>query len=152
MALVDRLTGLLLVVLAAAYYRLAGEIEVGLASDLLGPQYFPRLLAVALAIAGAWLFVRSFLPGAGLSQPARAESERLANLWITLGLTVVYLLLLQRVGFLVLTPLLLGAFTWVLGYRRWLPLAATAVAVSVMLWVVFARLLGVRLPPGLLDT
>lgn len=151
MALVDRLTGLLLVGLAVAYYRLAGEIEVGLASDLLGPQYFPKLLAVALGLSSAWLVVRSFRPAARRNEPVRAEAERLANLWIALGLTVVYLILLPHVGFLLLTPVLLGAFIWVLGYRRWVPLVGTAVGVSVALWVVFAWLLGVRLPPGLLD-
>lgn len=150
MALVDRVTGLLLLVVSAIYYRLSDDIQVGLASDLLGPQYFPRRLAVAMALASAWLVIRSFVPGARHNRPSTAEAERLSNLWIALGLTVVYLLLLPHVGFLVLTPVLLGAFTWVLGYRKWVPLVGTAVAVTFSLWFVFASLLGVRLPPGLL--
>lgn len=151
MALIDRVAGLGLLVLSAIYYYLAGRIEVGLASDLLGPQYFPKLLAAAIALASVWLVIRSFLPGARHNQPATGEAERLSRLWITLAMTVLYLALLPRVGFLLVTPVLLGAFTWVLGYRRWLPLVGTAVGVTVVLWLVFASLLGVRLPPGLLD-
>ncbi len=151
MTWVDRVAAVLLLLLAAMYYRLADDIEVGLASDLLGPQYFPRLLAIALAIASTGLLVRTFFESGQGGEPVRAEAERLSRLWVTLALTTAYLLLLPRIGFLILTPVFLGTFTALLGYRRPLPVAGTAVGVTLSLYVLFARMLGVRLPPGLLD-
>jgi putative tricarboxylic transport membrane protein len=148
----DRVIGLLLIGLAAWYYWLSGDIEVGLASDRLGPRFFPRGLAVLLGAASFLLILRTFGPRARTGAPVQsAEGERSDRLVATLLLSAAYLLLLPRVGFLLLTPVYLAAFTWLLGYRRWAPLLGTAVGVTMALYLVFARALRVRLPPGLLD-
>jgi putative tricarboxylic transport membrane protein len=146
----DRILGIALIVLAAFYYWLSFDIEIGFASDRIGPQAFPRGLAVLLGIASLALVARSFGRGASASGPAATEGERLDRLYWTLGLLLVYLIAMPRVGFLLATPPFLAAFTLLYGYRRWVPLVATALGTTIALHLVFARLLGVRLPTGVL--
>jgi hypothetical protein len=148
----DRVTGLVLIALAAVYYWLSGDIELGLARDRLGPRFVPRALAILLGLTSALLVLRTFVGRRGRGGAAgAAEGERLGRLWATLALTAVYLIAMPRVGFLILTPPYLAAFTLLFGYRRPLPLLGTAVGTTLVLYVVFARALGVRLPMGLLE-
>jgi putative tricarboxylic transport membrane protein len=147
----DRVIGLLLIALAAAYYWLSYDIEVGLASDRLGPRFFPRVLAILLGIASLALVLRTFVGRRRAGGAVQAtEGERLGRLWATLGLTAVYLIALPHVGFLLLTPAFLAAFTLLFGYRRPGPLLGTALGTTLVLYFVFVRALGVRLPSGLL--
>lgn len=145
----DRIIGACLLVLAGVYYRYTYDIEVGLASDLLGPTFFPRALAVLLAIASAALIARTFLPRARAAAPGEEGDAPLRLLW-TLLLSAAYLLLLPRIGFVLLTPVFLGAFAVMLGYRRWRAVVGTALGTTIVLYVLFATLLRVRLPRGLL--
>jgi putative tricarboxylic transport membrane protein len=152
----DRVIGLLLLALAAGYYWLSGDIETGLASDRLGPRFVPRALAVLLAATSALLVLRTLVgrragrAAAGAPAAGAPEDEKLGRLWATLALTAAYLVAMPRVGFLLLTPAYLAAFTLLFGYRRVVPLLGTAVGTTVVLHLVFARALGVRLPTGLL--
>lgn len=149
MARADRIAGALLLLLAGAYYRLTDDIEVGLAGDLLGPAFFPRTLAILLGVASVALIVRRrrVTGGAGEAPPAGEAPHRLV--W-TLAITVAYLLLLPGAGYLLLTPIYLGALAGVLGYRSWAPLIGTALGLTLVLHLLFGRMLGVRLPRGVL--
>ncbi len=146
----DRIIGSLLLLLALAYYWLTYGIEVGLASDLLGPTFFPRTLAILLVVASAALVVRSLRARRGEGEEPPPAGDAPHRLVWTLALTVAYLLLLPRAGYLLLTPVYLGAFAYLLGYRSWKPLVGTAVGVTVALYLIFGRMLGVRLPRGVL--
>jgi hypothetical protein len=146
----DRVIGACLLGVAGVYYRYTYDIQVGLASDLLGPAFFPRALAVLLAVAGAALILRTFRGRRAAGEAPGEVGDAPWRLAWTLLLCVVYLLGLPHVGFLLLTPVFLGLFTWMLGYRRWRPLVGTAVGTTVVLYVLFATLLRVRLPRGLL--
>ena len=124
MAWADRILGLLLLVVAGFYYRATYDIEVGLAGDLLGPAFFPRMLAAALAAASILLVARSWR-GRGAGEPPQAGDSPYRLVW-TLAMTVAYLLLLPWVGYLVLTPIYLIAFALLLGYRAIVPMIGTA--------------------------
>jgi len=65
-----------------------------------------------------------------------------------LVLLVAYTLLLPRAGFLLTTPVLLGAVIWLLGLRSWASLVGTALGVTAVLYVFFGRFLHVLLPMG----
>lgn len=139
----DLLIGLGLMVVAAVYFQQSFAITRGFASDRLGPAFFPRLLAVVLAILALVLVMRAL---SGRSDPTPPPAMRLGVFLGTLVLMVVYSLVLPRVGFLLATPLLLGAVIWLLGLRRWSTMAATAIGVTGVLYIVFARMLKVLLP------
>ncbi len=65
-----------------------------------------------------------------------------------LGLPPLYALLLQPLGFYVLTPIFIAAFLYAAGERRWPWLLGVTAFIYVFLVLVFARLLYVGLPTG----
>lgn len=137
--------GLGLLAFAAFYYQQSLSITVGLAADRLGPTFFPRLLAATLALAALGLLWRS---ARGRSDPAPLPPARLGLFLWAVGLTAAYALLLPRAGYLIATPVYLGAVIWLLGFRHPAGLAATAIGVTAALYLVFARALHVLVPMG----
>lgn len=70
------------------------------------------------------------------------------NLWITIGAMVGYALLVEILGFVVLTPVWLAAYMFAIGMRRWGWLAGTAVIFSAFVIIGFGRLMMLVLPRG----
>jgi putative tricarboxylic transport membrane protein len=111
-------------------------------ADPLGPRVFPLMLGLAgSALSFTILLERTSSPEIAVTASTLRDLAMLAA-----GMTV-YALLLPRLGFLISTTLVLAAgFAYTGGRRPWLP--ATLFAVGV--YVLFTRVLGVRLPPGIL--
>ena len=143
----DLLIGVGLLAFAAFYFQQSFAITVGFAADRLGPNFFPRLLALTLVACALALIGRSLR---GRSDPAPLPPMRVPLLVWTLGLTIAYALALQRLGYLIATPLYLAALVWLLGYRSPAGLAGTALGVTAALYLVFAQALKVLVPMGLL--
>ena len=121
-----------------------------------GAGLFPILLgacAVGGGAAMAWSGWRA-RPRSGeplLEFAAWARDPRLrSNFVFTFGLIVAYVVLSERVGFILLSPAMLFALFWRLGVP---PVrgALIAVGATAAIYVMFARLLHVPLPRGLLD-
>ncbi len=141
----DLVVGVGLLAFAGFYFQQSFSILRGFASDRLGPAFFPRLLALVLAAMALALIVRAL---SGRSDRSPLPAVRMTLLFWTLGLLAAYALLMPKVGFLVATPLLLGAVIWLLGLRQWATLAASAVGLTLVLYTVFGRALHVLLPMG----
>ncbi len=117
--------------------------------DMGDPGWIPRGVAACLVVATTLLFVRA-LQGRSLTLPSRlVGADRARVLWVA-ALTGVYVILLERVGFIATTaPYMLG-FGLALGERRWGRLALFAVVVPVAIYLVFDTTLNVPLPRGFL--
>ncbi len=121
------------------------QIVRGFASDRLGPTFFPRVLAVALAVLAGALIVRSV---SRRSDPDALPPMRAGAFFTLLAISFAYVLLLPTLGFLIATPVLLGAVIRLMGLRAWGPLIGTALGTTVALYLVFGRALHVLLPLG----
>lgn len=66
----------------------------------------------------------------------------------TLGLPLLFALLLQPVGFYVLTPFFIAAFLWVAGERRWQWILGVSAGLYVFLVIGFVKIFYVGLPVG----
>jgi hypothetical protein len=84
-------------------------------------------------------------PHARLVSVSPGASERAVLLGVVALLAGIYLL-----GFLVTLPVYLLAAVALLGGRSWWVGSVTALATTFALWVVFERVLGLRLFPGIL--
>jgi len=143
----DLLIGLGLLAFAAFYFQQSFTITVGFAADRLGPTFFPRLLALVLAACALALIGRSVR---GRSDPAPLPTVRASLLLWTIASTIAYVMALSPLGYLIATPLYLAALVWLLGYRSPTGLAGTALGVTAVLYLVFAKALKVLVPMGLL--
>jgi len=115
-----------------------------------GPGVFPLSLSILLSISGILWFIVGKRKGGG---EKRTEWRKFIKQFTTsfqiAVATAAFILLLNRVGYLLTSTLyLLVLFLWVCRYRLW---AATGLAfcLGVGSWLFFGKLLDVQLPQGL---
>jgi putative tricarboxylic transport membrane protein len=138
----DRLTGLVLLALAVAYGVTAGGYQA-MIGDPLGPAVFPMALAIALGLLSLYPIV---CPD---REPGWPRGRALLRQVLTLLAFVAYAYLLEPLGFLASTFLAVMVLGRLLGARLW-QAGAAAVAIAVVLFVLFDTLLGLPLPAGVL--
>ena len=138
----DRLTGLVLLLLAVAYGVTASGYEA-MIGDPLGPAVFPIVLAIPLGLFAVYLVLRPD------REPAWPRGPALRKQVLALVAFVAYAYLLEPLGFVVSTFLAVVVLGCLLGAR--LPEAGAAgVGIAVVLFVLFDTLLGLPLPTGVL--
>jgi len=116
--------------------------------DLGNPAWIPRGVAVLL-FGAALLLLGKALTGRSLTLPGRlVGADRARVLWVA-ALTGVYVVIIERLGFMTATAPYLFGFCLALGERRWTRLILFSVVVPVATYVVFDRALNVPLPRGL---
>ena len=116
--------------------------------DLGNPAWIPRGVAVLL-FGAALLLLGKALTGRSLTLPGRlAGADRARVLWVA-ALTGVYVVIIERLGFMTATAPYLFGFCLALGERRWMRLILFSVVVPVATYLVFDRALNVPLPRGL---
>jgi len=150
----DRLLALILILVSALWCWGVVETIPGIDDgSRLGARGFPLGLGILLGFLGAILLVRTFLPAA-MTEPVETgeETPRRTELWAvaaSVGLLVLYAALLQYTGFLiatfVTTAIAVGPVL-----RVWRPglIAGMALGLSLGIYLIFGKLLGVYLPYG----
>jgi putative tricarboxylic transport membrane protein len=152
-AVVDRWLGAILMGLAAIW---CGLVETTISADRMegapGPRAFPLLLGEILFALGAIMVVLSLVaPAAAAGAPAREPTRRdeIAIVGGGVGLFLLYAFLMEKIGFLLATPVIVMlALRGVLGLRGWLRIAVVAAALTIGCDLLFADLLQANLPQG----
>ena len=128
------------------------EVGGGVGGIAASPLFFPRLMVGLLGTLGLALLLRGHTRSRNLRdgegfpfQPS--EALRVAG---TAVILIAYTLLLETVGYLLLTPVALVVLCVFLGYRRWFVLATTAVIFTVLVYAGFRHGMKILLPEGLL--
>ncbi len=117
-----------------------------------GPEFMPNVLAIVLLLLSAILFASTLrVPDAandaGL-MPDRRAVFRIAAIGVCLFL---YIALLDRIGYLVLTFAYSLFMLAALGRYRWFVNVAIAAAITAVFYWSFVEVLGVPVPAGLLS-
>jgi putative tricarboxylic transport membrane protein len=152
MKLNDAVFGLLFMLLGAAVLA-AIQGYPKIPGQPVGPALFPGLIAAGLCVTGVLLVARGIRhrgeqPWLAWDDWVRSPRHVLALL-VLLGSVLFYILVANKLGFLLTAPLVLGALLLVL---RVPPLRAVTIAIIATLVVHFAfyKLLRVPLPWGVL--
>jgi len=145
MAINDRIFGVLMIVLAVAYGWGASQFpEPFGGTEAVGPDTFPMLLAVVLALSSLYMVVR---PDPDNAWP---WSRTGLELIIAVVVLVLYAMLLQPLGFILSTTLAVGTLCWRMGARAARSYIAGAVA-GAAVFLLFNFALDLSLPLGLLE-
>ena len=116
-----------------------------------GARTVPLLASATIALSGAAIAFRPApfgTAGAAEPDPRGAGERRESRAFVLLGLAVLYLLAIERVGFLVATAFAAPAAFALFGVRRPLSLVIAALLLPLALHLAFFRLLGVFPPLG----
>jgi len=143
-------------VLALGGYFAYGALTISVSQSYsrVGPRFFPFLVAAGLLLCGALLVVQALR---GHAAPAEAgedvDTEVPPDLVAVAGVgaaLVVYLLLLETAGFVLASALLFWGVALAFGSRSWLRDPLIGLALGMTVYLAFTRLLGLRLPAGVL--
>ena len=145
-----------LLVLIGIYMVVDGHgLRTPATEGAIGPRFFPYVVGGGLIVVGTWLAVAIWRgdhaePEQGEDVDAEARSD-----WRTLGalagLMLLYVLILEPVGYLLSTIGLFAGTAYTLGARDPRSLVAVSLLAPFITFLVFTRLLGVYLPNGLLQ-
>jgi putative tricarboxylic transport membrane protein len=126
------------------------RVGIGWADD--GPRsgYFPFYIGLLLIGASGWVLLRQLWRWKG-ADPVFAARGQLAGVIAVFVPMVAYVALIAGLGIYVASALLIGYFMRRHGRYGWLPTAAVAVGVPLVVWAVFERWFLVLLPKGPLE-
>jgi hypothetical protein len=154
--------GLIWIAIACVAFILTYQFNEPLAQYRYGASGWPRTLILAIAVFALinvlWSFFES--RGKGSADTGEAQTSDMpspgsaaaASVYIKrIGAFVIpllYIFLMPRAGFYIITPFFVGGYMALLGERRWVHLVGTTMLIYVLSLVVFTRLLYVPLPVG----
>lgn len=132
------------------------QIRVAPIYSTVGPRVIPYIVGAGLVLTGLWLAVEALT---GRTTAGSAESEdvdlSLPTDWRTISLLAValiaYLLLIERAGFVIASAVLFVGAAYAMGSRRYVRDGVIGILLSVALYLLFNRGLGLDLPAGVLE-
>jgi putative tricarboxylic transport membrane protein len=132
-------------------------IRVPATTNAVGPRFFPYVVGGVLVVVGAALAVTVWRRGSDAPEEGEDIDPAARTDWRTLALLVAafvaHIVLLEPLGFVFTEALLFTAVAGVLGaeWRRLWVAGLAGLVLSTVVFVVFARGLGVTLPSGVLE-
>lgn len=160
----DAVIGVLLLALAVFYYLSTRDLPPPSVTEKLGAGFFPILLTITLVVLSILLLGSSFFSRKNQDgKAAIAGGERLEEdaftaeeisypiLLSTMGLSILYVALLNFSGYLLTTPLFIIALVRILGMKQWVNIIALAAVLTAALYLLFGWALGVPLPAGIFE-
>jgi len=118
----------------------------------IGPSFFPELLAYGLIFFSCILIGYAMVGKTkGRADPIRWHDQGIRRALISLLAIIVYAALFKTLGYPVCTFLLAGGIMFLLGKRQPLVLLGTSIAITLGVWLIFAQLLKLSLPMGVLS-
>ncbi len=150
--LIDRIIGVVTLLVAAVYLYATTQIPTLEIGDPLGPKAFPVILGISLIAAAILLFVETLKADAAPVAAGPRENRR--HWWLIGGVvvwTALYFGVFDYAGYLVATTVYLLVLTGVFNRGKWLANVLTSVLWAVGSYVLFVKILGVVLPVGILS-
>jgi putative tricarboxylic transport membrane protein len=139
----DRILGAVCVVAGAGMAWAAHGYAAPISYEPVGPRAFPLLLAALMALAGVWLIVRPGPQAFGLGP------EQFKPIGLAIVAVFTYAALFETLGFPVATALMALPVGMAFG-GSWKQSLAGGVAMGLLFYLMFDKLLDVVLPTGLL--
>ena len=144
----DLWSGLFLVILAGLVIREAVELEVGTPTNP-GSGFMVFGAAVALGLLALRQFVASVTASARAAESV-ATRIRWGRIFCVILAIVLYIVALRPVGYLMCTFLLLSFLFQVLERGHWALRTIGAASTAFVTYVIFAKMLQLNLPKGLI--
>ena len=117
----------------------------------LGPAYWPKFLLICLMALSFLVAVDAFRErkkrDSEKEETSKVDSGKV-RFFFAIGFIVLYLILMQIFGFIILTPLFLIAFMYLLGERKKIWLFGVSIGITILIIFAFTKAMYVPLPRG----
>ncbi|XOQ15176.1 MAG: Tripartite tricarboxylate transporter TctB family protein [Shouchella clausii] len=146
---VNRGISIVLIGIAVVYLVMAFQLPeyafVPVDSDLV-----PKLLGASLLVLGICFFFAKDPDTEEQKQKRTIPKKEVWMLLTVMGLILVYITVLEVIGFVIMTTLFIFVCSRLLGYQKWLVNAITSIVFSIGVYWLFNYGLAIRLPAGIL--
>ncbi|WP_319416185.1 tripartite tricarboxylate transporter TctB family protein [Marispirochaeta aestuarii] len=116
----------------------------------LSPRVFPQFVAVCTMIFSAMLIVKNVRLLAGkdtvVQEKKKLDSQFAARFGIFSAAGVLYVLLIDKIGYLIATPILIAATMLLFNEKRWFRVLMVSVLTTLILYMLFRMVFRVPLP------
>ena len=153
MRMADRVIFVCTLILAGVYFYATEQLPSLEIGDPLGPKAFPRLLGVGLVITAVALLLEILRTRKTAPAAAKPEPSQRAAQWVVgaaAAWTLLYFLVFEWLGYVIATSVYLLVLTSYFNRGKWLANVLTSVLFSLGSYLMFTKLLGVTLAPGIL--
>jgi len=153
MRMADRVIFVCTLILAGVYFYATEQLPSLEIGDPLGPKAFPRLLGIGLVITAVVLLfeiLRERKTAPAASQTKAVDRRPYAVIAAVFVWTFLYFLVFEPLGYVIATSLYLLALMAYFNRGKWVANVLTAVLFSLGSYLMFVKLLGVSLAPGIL--
>lgn len=151
----DVIAGVIFLILSAAYYSGSFFETSGIMQAKYGPGFMPKiyagvmgLLSIALIAVGLWKARKYEAPE---GETGQLDKQAVFSVVLSLLLVVGYIYLIKIIGFLTASALYLFCQAWLLSPKKnYLLLILFSAVCSVLIYLLFAKGIGLLLPKGIL--
>ncbi|HOJ88097.1 MAG TPA: tripartite tricarboxylate transporter TctB family protein [Pseudothermotoga sp.] len=139
----DLFSGLLIIVLGFVFF--ASTLKIKPAKLGLSPADFPRLVTIAMMICGAGLVLKSLLSKMETSK-RQIDLHFIRNFLGLVGIFIAYIGLLDKIGFLYLTPFFVFGSAYIFGLRKFYLNILLSLGTTIAVYYIFSKIFFVPLP------
>ena len=146
----DLVASAILLIIAGTYYLFVRDISTSTLEDAVGPTGLPTLLAALLALMALVIGLKALVWG---SAPTTKDGDEEASWPRAMGMLFIgacYIPLATYVGYWIALAVLIIAVTLYEGMKPSLRMMAVAAGGATFFWILFAFVLGVRVPEAVL--
>lgn len=115
----------------------------------LGSMFLPRLIAVFIILFSGTLGAQALVKlrkGGPLDDAEHIDTTGFIGVGFYFSIFIFYWLIVPHVGFLVATPFIVVAVSYLLGGRRWIPMIVISILISFFIYYGCSQYLRVFLP------
>ena len=145
--LIDVGIGIFLLGLSISIYLYAEEY-VGIGVNRYGPNFFPQALSAMLALSSIALIVQA-LRGKALKDLETIDKQGFIRATITLVIALIYLFIMQYIGFYISTVMFLFVTMKYLGQKNNFYTLLISICVGSIIYGIFSTFLKIPLPEGI---
>ena len=137
--------GLACMALGIAVFIAAGNLQTVRLG--IGPAGFPKFISIVLGVLGLAQTIMAL--SSGVKAPEFNIDKKAASLFIAaVAMSFAYVLLVDMIGFLIMTPLLLLGLMYLFGERRIVKMLIIAAVTTACIWLLFTEVFMIFLPVG----
>ncbi|WP_322997004.1 tripartite tricarboxylate transporter TctB family protein [Castellaniella sp.] len=140
----DRMLGVCALIFAGLMVWFGHALQAPFSYEPVGPRAFPLLIALIIALCGAWLIFKHW------HERHQGEAIDWPRLLLMVGYIFGYALLFETLGFVIATAIVTVLIGRLFG-GPWKKMIIGGAAMGVLFFLLFDRMLDVVLPLGLLE-
>lgn len=141
------------VITAVLWWQTSLFADETIAEYAFGADGWPKVVLLGIMLGATGQLLIGVLEARRQQQPSQSkvdagkDGKRFQRIMIFVA-PLLYLFLMQRLGFFFLTPFFIAGYLWILEVRKWHYLISVALAVYAVVLLIFVRIFYVALPVG----